>query len=131
MLSLVSGRAGDGVEAGVEWREGKSIDRAQTLTPFIATRLYKQLPAAHLEQWVVPLAFRLSMRITILKFKKPVSVNREVSLSTGSPPHLKVECFHETFHKLKWHKARTQLPFFKKAKILGFLLVRYFVGLYY
>ena len=84
-----------------------------------------------MEQQVIPLAFRLSMRIKILKFKMPVSVNREVSLSTGSPHYLKVECFHETFHKLKWHKAKTQLPLFKKAKILGFLLVRSFVGLYY
>ena len=47
------------------------------------------------------------------------------------PRYLKVESFYETFHKLKWHKAKTQLPFFKKAKILGFLLVRSFVSLYY
>lgn len=71
------------------------------------------------------------MRIKILKFKKPVSVDRAASLSTGSPRYQKVECFHETFHKLKWYKAKKQLPFFKKAKILGFLLVRSFVGLYY
>lgn len=72
------------LRVGVEWGE-EEPDWAQTLTPFTSHGLYKQLPAAHLEQSVVPLAFRLNMRITILKLKKPVSVNREVSLSTGSP----------------------------------------------
>lgn len=104
--------------------EGKSpglqqhTDWIQILAPFtIATGLY----VPHLQRGIITLAFRLRMRIKILKFKKPDSVNRELSLIAGFHHYPKIELFCETFHKLKRRKAKQQLPFFIKAKIFGFL----------
>lgn len=43
-----------------------------------------------------------------------------LSLWSQVPPQSKIECFQETFHKLKWYNMNEQLPLISMEKFLSF-----------
>ena len=76
-------------------------------------RTTQLIPAYIVELWV-------NSHLKSLSF----GVVCNATIDTGFPCYLKIECSYEIFHKLKWCKAKKQIPFLIKAKVpFGFLSV--------